>query len=64
MVRFSDANGDERQVVTRPNPFQAEFVSHSADVVPAIARSGHRAGRRDAPADRAGRCETQVGIDT
>jgi transposase len=27
MVRFSDAEGNERQVVTRPNPFQAEILA-------------------------------------
>jgi len=27
MVRFTDANGDERQVVTRPSPFQAKILA-------------------------------------
>jgi transposase len=27
MVRFSDADGNERQVVTRPSPFQAEILA-------------------------------------
>ena len=27
MVRFTDADGNERQVVTRPSPFQAEILA-------------------------------------
>ncbi len=27
MVRFSDVEGNERQVVTRPNPFQAKILA-------------------------------------
>jgi hypothetical protein len=27
MVRFVDANGDERQVITRPGPFQAKILA-------------------------------------
>ena len=27
MVRFSDADGNERQVVTRPSPFQAKILA-------------------------------------
>jgi len=27
MIRFSDANGDERQVITRPTPFQAKILA-------------------------------------
>jgi hypothetical protein len=27
MVRFSDTDGNQRQVVTRPSPFQAEILA-------------------------------------
>jgi hypothetical protein len=27
MVRFTDAEGNQRQVVTRPSPFQAEILA-------------------------------------